>query len=171
MEPRSPDRPAWPLGLILKVGVLNAVLVTVISATAMALLAGSGTRSLFVGDLPVRQRFWSQLPSLVDVVKVVALLCPITAVTGGCSGLLSGIALSVVILARSWHIGSVAGMLVKLVLASFVFAILFLVVMRWISSVPPSSLMLIGYFLAWLFAIPVSGLVFRRRFLASRQSG
>jgi len=171
MEQRSAGSPDWPLGLILKTGVLNAVLVTVISAIAIALLAGSGTSGLFVGELSVKPHFWSQLPNLVEVAKVVVLLCPITAVPGGCGGLLGGAALGALMFVGRRHIGSFAVVLVGLAVASVVFVVLFVVVMRWwISSVPPSSLMLLGYLLAWLCSIPVSGLVFRQRLLASRQS-
>jgi hypothetical protein len=146
------------LELILRVGILNAMLVTVISAIVMAVLAGSMSS---IGP---------HLPNLVEVVKVVPLLCVVTAVPGGCGGLFGGMALGALMFAGRRKVGSIAGVLATLVIASFVFAVVFVLVMRWISGVPAPSLMLFGYFLAWLCAIPVSGLALRRRLLAARQS-
>jgi hypothetical protein len=60
--------------------------------------------------------------------------------------------------------------LAELALASIAFAVFFLVVMRLISGEPASILMLSGYLLALLIAIPFSGLAFRRRLLALQQS-
>ena len=88
MELRSADHTAWPLALILKTGVLNALLATVMSAIAMALFAGSGTSSQFPEDPASGPHFWSKLPDPVEFAKVVVLLCPLTAVTAGSFGLL-----------------------------------------------------------------------------------
>jgi hypothetical protein len=74
--------------LILTIGVFNALLVTVMSAIAMALFAGSGTSARFLEEPASGPHFWSKLPDPVEFAKVVVLLCPLTAVTAGSFGLL-----------------------------------------------------------------------------------
>jgi hypothetical protein len=84
---------------------------------------------------------------------------------------LGGIVLSALVFARRWHIGSFKQALGRIAFSSFLFAVQFLFVTRWIAGVPPPILMLPSYFLALLGGLPISGLLFRRRLLASLSIG
>jgi membrane associated rhomboid family serine protease len=129
MEPRRTDPPKWPFGLILRVGVLNALLVTVVSALTIALLSGVGTEDVVViRGVGVKQQapsIRSWLPNPLEVGKAAALLCPITAVSCGSFGLLAGLAGGALIYRRRRRIRSTKRLLFESAIVGFILGCLF----------------------------------------------
>jgi len=108
MHAQSTASANWPVGLILKVAVLNALLVTVVSALAITLWSGAGVPS-----------------KPLELGKTVILLCPITAVSCGSFGLLAGLAGATLIYLRRRRLRSTKRFLVEAAVIGFVLAFFF----------------------------------------------
>ncbi len=90
------------LALILKVGLLNAVLITLTAAFLTALTHGAGTEDASWARI-MQQPPPSQIPDPLEFGKVVLLLCAVLAVPFGGFGLLSGAAQSALMFGlRRW---------------------------------------------------------------------
>lgn len=87
MEAQRSGAPARKFTLFLNAGLLNALLVTAMSAFMIALASGAGTE-YELGNSQVSSR--SLLPDPWELSKTAVLLCPITAVSYGSFGLLAG---------------------------------------------------------------------------------
>ena len=82
------------LGLILRAGVFNGMLVTVLAALMAALFSGAGIEDKFanVGFGATQHGEWTNSWHPIEFGKAVLWLCPFTAVTCGSFGLFSGLA-------------------------------------------------------------------------------
>jgi hypothetical protein len=129
MEQQTAGRPDWPFALILKAGVLNAVLVTVISGFLIALFSGTGTNDPYTGITPgtgiamepLARSIWNAIPNQWEVAKATVLLCPITAVSYGFFGLLAGVAGGALAHLRNRHTAA-RGFAVAVAVAGFLLA-------------------------------------------------
>ena len=162
MEQRSAGRPAGPSAMILKAGVLNAVLVTVVSAAMIALVSGTGTDDPNAPfSMSPARTLWCYFPNPWELAKATVLLCPITAVWYGAYGLLVGAVGSALMYWRRRHIGSTRRLLLESAVAGFLLAGLFPLLDSWFDW--PRGLICMG------LGVPCALLcafAFRRRFKA-----
>jgi len=173
MEPQRTALPDRPIGLIVKVGIFNAALVTVISALTIALFSGAGTEqepiSAGIAAMHQVRSIPSWLPDPLEVGEAAVLLCPITALSCGSFGLLAGLAGAIVMSFRRRHIRSTKRYLVETAIVGFALAVLFplfdVLMNRAQGMVGGSGLALIAPFFGSPCAL-LSALVFRKRFMA-----
>ncbi len=153
MDPRSTAKRRWPLLLILRAGVLNALLVTAISALIFAVVVGAGTE--WDPSRETRRTF----PNLFEVIKAAALLCPITAVTCGSFGLLAGVTGALWMCFRKPHIRSSRRFLLETAITGSLLGGFFPVFRGPTDPIPASVCIGLGCLCAVLCA-----LAFRKRF-------
>jgi len=156
-EPKSTNTRNGYMLFILKVGALSAVLATVVSALAVAVLNSLWNR-------------W--LPNPLDFMETVLLLCPITAVSCGSFGFLAGFAGGTAIYSRRSRIRSKRRLLIEASLAGLLFGCLFPFFDAAMNSLFVKSFQLFviprQIFLYPLLSIPcalICALVFRKHFL------
>ena len=119
----------WPFCLIVKASLLNALLVTLISAGTIALLSGvgNGVEDWSRRSIPPPQGSATHniLGSLLEVGKAAVWLCPITAVTCGSFGLLAAFAGGSLMYLRARRIRSTGRFLVETVIVGLILGCLF----------------------------------------------
>jgi hypothetical protein len=143
--------------------MVNALLVTLISALVIALLNGAGTSYNLApgGRSPILQ-ILGLIPNPWEVAKTTVLLCPITAVSCGFFGLLAGLVGATLMSFRRGRVRSSRRYLMETAILGFLLAGLFPVLDGWMNGAQGFLCMLIGIPCAL-----ISALAFRKRFLNS----
>lgn len=121
----STDETSAPFAFTLRVGALNALLATPLSALVIALISTLGN---------------SAFPNLLEIGKTALLLCPITFVSIGSFGFVAGVAGSAWICLRKRRIRTIKHLLVESGIVGLLMGVLFVFLDAAINSSPITSI-------------------------------
>jgi hypothetical protein len=125
---RHPENSQYrTLGLILRAGVFNGMLVTVLAALMAALFSGAGIEDKFsnVGCGATQHGLWTNSWHPIEFGKAVLWLCPFTAVICGSFGLFSGLAVGGLMYLRVRRIRSTKRFIGETAILGFLLGCLF----------------------------------------------
>jgi hypothetical protein len=160
-----------PWRQIVKVGMFNAVLATVVPAVAVPLFYGAGTEwpvNPAAGMHPVRM-LPNWFPDPLEFVKAALLLCPITAVSCGSYGMAAGMAGGIAMCFRRRRILASGCYFREAAVAGFLIGVSILFIdglLNWGSGL----FSLLAPVFGALFAL-LSAMVFRKRYLGKTSPG
>jgi len=172
---RQPENSRYrSLGLIVKAGAFNTVLVTLTATLAIALFSGAGVEDKVVGNgLVAPQQVQStQSWHPIQFLKAAAWLTPLTAISCGSFGLFAGLAGSSLMYLRARRVRSPRRFVVEAAILGFLLACLFPFFDVWTGQVQGirdlgyTAFDLLAPFFGSLCAF-ICALVFRKRFLAA----
>jgi membrane associated rhomboid family serine protease len=152
--------------LILKAGMVNALLLTVLSALMIALINGAGTsapeyRPGVNPDPSIR----NYVPNPIELAKTSLLLCPITAVSYGWFGALAGLVSATFLHLRRRRIRSNKRLILEAAIFGVILGCLYPFFVAW-SGQWESPLFLLAFIFVGGICAAMCAAVLRNRFLA-----
>lgn len=152
--------------LILKAGALNALLLTALSALLIALMNGAGTEALeYRPGVIASSSIRHYVPNPIELAKTTVLLCPISAVSYGWFGFVTGLGVAALLSLRRRRIRSNKRLIIEATIFGIILGCLYPVFVSWSGQWESPLLLVVFPFLGGICAA-VSAAAFRERFVS-----